>query len=581
MSRLAGRAVVLTLGAALALAGEIPARQGPATSSCLACHGNPDLFDQESRAKVVDAFATDVHRAAGLSCQDCHGGNPDPRLADDMDAAMASDDAKHPYLGVPDRAAIPALCGGCHSDPDTMRRFNPDLRVDQEREYRSSHHGQALARGDLGVATCADCHGAHGILAAADPRSPVYPRQVAETCRKCHGDAAHMAGRKLADGRPLPIDQYARWRQSVHAVALLEKEDLSAPTCNDCHGNHGATPPGLQSIAFVCGRCHGREEELFRQSPKRAGFEAHNELLADAGPDGCAACHSAPEPQAALTGVHAFSECTSCHGNHGVVRPTLAMLSPLPSTPCALCHEPPESAAGVAPEARGVQEHYLTTRDGLLAAAQTGGVPEAERFDWLVDRALELPTHSLALAGESGTERRLRPEFERLFAKFRIGKTYYTFHDPATGAEVRAPIVRCADCHAEPAVAASDPVGAATSAALLDGMRELIGTTARAERLVLAARRGGVETQRALTEIDKAVDDQIELEVMVHGFASGPGSAFAAKQTEGVGYARAALAAGGEALAELGFRRRGLGVALGFCVLFLIALALKIRQIGS
>jgi hypothetical protein len=222
----------------------------------------------------------------------------------------------------------------------------------------------------------------------------------------------------------------------------------------------------------------------------------------------------------------------------------------------------------------------MTTRDGLLEAAKTGGVKENERFDWLVDRALELPAHSQALSGEAGTERRLRPEFERLFAKFRIGKSYYTFRDPASGAEVRAPIVRCSDCHAEAAVAASDPVGSETSAAMLRGMRELIGTTARAERVTLAARRGGVETRRAQVEIDKAVDDQIELEVMVHGFSSGPQSAFAAKQTEGLGFAKAALAAGREALGELGFRRRGLGVALGFCVLFLIALGLKIRQMG-
>jgi len=582
MSRaLARGALVFGVGLGLGLATGLAAQQPGAPSSCLACHGNADVFDQDSRAKVVEAFANDVHRAAGLSCQDCHGGNPDPALADDMDRAMATDDREHPYRGVPERAAIPALCGRCHSDPDYMRRFNPELRVDQEREYRSSHHGQALAKGDLGVATCADCHGAHGILAADDPRSPVYPRQVAETCRKCHGDAKHMAGRKLPDGRPLPIDQYERWRRSVHAQALLEKEDLSAPTCNDCHGNHGATPPGLTSIAFVCGRCHGREAELFRQSPKHAAFEAHNELLQDAGPEGCAACHSAPEPQAALAGVHGFSECTTCHGNHGVVRPTLAMLSPLPGTPCAFCHEPPEPAGSPAVEARGVHEHYLTTRDGLLEAAKTGGVKESERFDWLVDRALELPAHSQALSGEGGTERRLRPEFERLFAKFRIGKSYYTFRDPASGAEVRAPIVRCSDCHAEAAIAASDPVGAETSAAILRGMRELIGTTARAERVTLAARRGGVETRRAQVEIDKAVDDQIELEVMVHGFSSGPQSAFAAKQSEGLGFAKAALAAGREALGELGFRRRGLGVALGFCVLFLIALGLKIRQMGS
>lgn len=557
--------------------------QAPAASSCVACHGNADLFDQESRAKTVEAFAADVHHAAGIGCQDCHGGNPDPALADDMDRAMATDDPQHPYRGVPDRAAIPALCGRCHSDPDYMRRFDPELRVDQEREYRTSHHGQALAKGDTGVATCADCHGAHGILSAADPRSPVYPRQVAETCRQCHGDPAHMAGRTSDDGRPLPIDQYERWRRSVHAAALLEKEDLSAPTCNDCHGNHGAAPPGLDSIANVCGRCHGREAELFRQSPKRAGFELHNrEFLSSVGPEGCAACHSPPEPAASRAGNHAFTECTSCHGNHSVVRPTVAMLSPLPATPCAFCHEPPAPAGSATPpEPRGVREHYARTRDALLAEAQSASVAEAERFDWLIDRALALPDHVLAPAGAQSVAPRLRPEFERLFAKFRIGKTSHTFRDPATGAEVRSAVVRCSDCHSDPEVATSEPLGATTSAAMIAGMRELIGTTASAERTVLAARRGGVETRRALTAIDQAVDDQIELEVMVHGFAAGPDSAFAKKQAEGMEAARAAMAAGQEGLGELGYRRRGLALALGIIVTFLIALGFKIRHIGS
>ena len=35
------------------------------------------------------------------------------------------------------------------------------------------------------------------------------------SCRKCHGDAKHMAGSTLADGRPLPIDQYERRRSSA------------------------------------------------------------------------------------------------------------------------------------------------------------------------------------------------------------------------------------------------------------------------------------------------------------------------------------------------------------------------------
>jgi hypothetical protein len=551
-------------------------------TSCTVCHADPEMFDADV-VRIVEQFRDDVHSEVGLSCHDCHGGNPDPALSDDP-AAMDEGFAPHPYRGSPAQADVPAFCGRCHSDPNFMRRFRPDIRVDQEREYRTSHHGLALARGETRVATCIDCHGVHGILRIGDPRSRVHPKKVADTCRSCHGDPRRMAGVKLADGRPLPVDQYALWRQSVHAASLLERDDLSAPTCNDCHGNHGATPPGVDSVAFVCGQCHGREAELFRASAKQAGFQSHNDLLASvegAEGAGCAACHEPPEPQAAVKNVGHFTECATCHGNHAVLRPTMSMLARLPATPCAFCHEGSGPLAGEVPEPEAKRKNYEAMRDVLLAAAERDGLQGDARFDWLVDQALVLPTHTLEPAAGAGEGTRvLRPEFERLFTKFRIGKTHFSYEDPATGKPVRAAVVRCSDCHASEPALASEPVGLATGEAMLAKMRELTALTARAERILLAARRGGVETRQALQEIDGAVDSQIELEVLVHTFADGPDSAFTQKHKEGVAHARAALAAGQAALGELSYRRTGLAVSLGLIVLVLIGLGLKIRQIS-
>ncbi|HYX25201.1 MAG TPA: hypothetical protein VFC23_13690, partial [Thermoanaerobaculia bacterium] len=547
----------------------------PAASSCVTCHANPDLFDG-ARRKIVDSFRADVHAAVGISCQDCHGGNPDPKLAEDP-GAMDPKFASNPYRGAPKRTDVPRFCGRCHSDPEYMKRFRPGLRVDQEREYATSVHGKLLAQGDTKVATCVDCHGVHGILRPSDPRSPVFPKHVAETCSTCHGDPKRMAGYTLADGRPLPVDQYARWRRSVHAAAMFDKGDLTAPTCNDCHGNHGATPPGVESVAFVCGQCHGREAELFRASAKHAGFQGHNGLLAGAGGK-CAACHEPPEPQASLTTVHSFTECVTCHENHAVVRPTVAMLSPLPAIPCAFCHEGPGRPVGGPREPEATRRNYQRTRDGLLAAARAAGVKGDALFDWMVDRAVALPNH---LEQGEEKERRQRPEFARLFTKFRIGRTYYTYQDPVTGKEARAAVVRCSQCHSPSPALAGAPLGLEASDRFLTQMRDLTALTGSAERTLLAARRGGVETRSALTEIDQAVDAQIELEVLVHTFASAPGGAFEKKHQEGVTHARAALAAGQKSLGELAYRRRGLAVSLGFIGLVLVGLAWKIREISQ
>lgn len=539
-------------------------------SSCVTCHSDPDMFEPED-IKMVEAVAKGVHGKVGLSCQDCHGGNPDPAVADDMDAAMDENFAPNPFRGAPDRTAIPEFCGNCHANAEYMKKFKPDLRVDQLQEYRTSQHGKLLAQGDTKVATCVDCHGVHGILAPSSPDSPVYATQVAKTCAKCHADSKHMAGYTTADGRPLPTDQYAQWQRSVHAAALLDKGDFSAPTCNDCHGNHGAAPPGIESAAFVCGQCHGREADLFRQSDKHEGFQEHNEYLADGST--CADCHDESEPQSKVTDVHVFAECTTCHGNHGIVSPRITMLAPLPAVPCAFCHEPGPSGAPV-PEAPGVLEHYHNVRDQLVENAKADGLSGTDLFDRLVDDAQKLPFHTVQGADGKPV---LRPEFQRLFQKFRLGKTYYTYKDPATGKEVRQSVVRCSHCHG-----GTEPgSGAVVAKEYLNGIHELTSWTARAERISLRAGRGGVSTQAAQDAIDKAVDAQIQMQVLVHAFQGGKDSPFAKKQSEGLKDADTALKAGQAALGELRFRREGLAASLGIILLVLIGLALKIRSLGE
>lgn len=553
---------------AAALFGTVAYAAAPAAkTSCIACHTNPDYVD-EAGIKATKAFADDIHARAGLSCHDCHGGNPDPALADDVDAAMNAAFAKNPFAGAPERGGIPDFCGKCHSSPQYMRRFQPAARVDQVAEYWTSRHGQGLKRGDTAVATCVDCHGIHGMRGSGDPQSKVYPTHVADTCSGCHSDPKRMAGRVNERGRPLAVDQHARWKQSVHAKALLDRGDLFAPTCNDCHGNHGSTPPGVTSVANVCGQCHGRESELFRQSPKLAGFAGHNELLASS--EGCGSCHEG-QSETVLTIDH-FSECATCHEHHAVTRPTIALLGFLPDVPCAYCHEGSGALTDKLQEPEERRERYAETRDGLLAAANAKGLGGDDRFDWMVDQALLLPTH--VVAGGAPGKQQLRPEFARLFDKFRIGKTHYTWTDPVTGQERRAKVRRCTDCHVDAGLA-----GSTTARAMLDSMRQLTSLTARAERTLLAAKRGGVEVHAVHADLAAAVDRQIELEVLVHSFNAG--GEFAAKHKEGVKHASDAQKSGQLALKELANRRKGLGASLGIIALVLIGLGLKIRGLSK
>jgi predicted CXXCH cytochrome family protein len=265
------------------------------SSSCIACHSSLDT----TLSDPVKLFEHDIHRTKGLSCSDCHGGNPARN-----DKAGAKD-GLWGYVGRPSAAQLPAFCGKCHSDAGLMKKFNPSLRVDQVQEYFTSVHGRRLQGGDQKVATCVSCHGVHGIRSPGDPLSPVYPLNVAETCAKCHADPERMSVYGIAH------DQYPKYKSSVHARALYEKHDLSAPTCNDCHGNHGAAPPGLTSVANVCGQCHARQAELFQKSPHKEPFDRMQT-------GECLRCHSNHDilpPTDQMAGVGQGSTCVSCHNN--------------------------------------------------------------------------------------------------------------------------------------------------------------------------------------------------------------------------------------------------------------------------
>lgn len=261
--------------------------------SCVACH--TQMGDQ--LAAPVTAMQDDIHAQRGLSCADCHGGDP---AQDDPTLSMSP---RKGFVAKPKPKDVPQFCGKCHSNAEFMKRFNPSLRVDQEAEYFTSVHGKLARQGDAKVATCISCHGFHGIKAVKDPNAPVYPLKVAQTCGQCHANADYM--------RPysIPTDQVEKYSQSMHREALVKKLDLSAPTCNDCHGNHGAAPPGVTAVANVCGTCHTRQSDLFQKSPHKAPFETAQ--LA-----GCVVCHNNHEihsPTDEMLGVSQRATCVSCH----------------------------------------------------------------------------------------------------------------------------------------------------------------------------------------------------------------------------------------------------------------------------
>ena len=257
-------------------------------------------------APARDFARADVHRDRGFTCVDCHGGD-----ASATDKAAAKAPATK-FRGKPTGTQIVAVCARCHSDAALMRKYAPRQRVDQATEYATSVHGQQLAKGDHKVATCVSCHGAHGVRLVSDAQSPVYPLNVANTCTTCHADAEpheglHAQRRAAADRSEGEVR-----RRACITRRMVERNDLSAPTCNDCHGNHGAAPPGVGAVTNVCGTCHTvfahevRDEHAQRRSSTAAASSATTTTTSSSPPTRCSAPtrkRSAPRATARATTV--------------------------------------------------------------------------------------------------------------------------------------------------------------------------------------------------------------------------------------------------------------------------------------
>ena len=296
---------VTRVAAATAQAEEQPSGKPASQNTCLVCHSH--LGGQ--LASPTGPFPTDIHAEKGLTCASCHGGDPTS-----MDIRVAMNPAKG-FRGRPSRQEVPAFCGRCHSDATYMRKFNPTVKTEEVAQYFTSVHGKRLRQGDRRVATCINCHSVHDIKLVSDPTSPVYPTNVPATCGKCHSDREYMQGYGLPS-----LSQVDDYQSSVHYRALSVEGNLAAPTCQSCHGSHGATPPGVTSIADVCGTCHAHNRDFFEKSPHRDAF--------------------------ASLGA---ASCVQCHGNHAIQTAGEYMLVG-PNSVCLTCHAPDDNGGQRAQE---------------------------------------------------------------------------------------------------------------------------------------------------------------------------------------------------------------------------------------
>jgi len=162
---------------------------------CGMCHGSAhELLDPKSAAfhaavpdtcgmchsEIAEQYKASVHGkavAGGITlapvCNDCHGEHKIIRPENPASPVNA--------------AHIRETCGSCHGNVRLTRRFG--LPTDRLVSFDESFHGLAAKAGQQTVANCASCHGVHNILASSDPKSTINPKNLPQTCGKCHPGA--------------------------------------------------------------------------------------------------------------------------------------------------------------------------------------------------------------------------------------------------------------------------------------------------------------------------------------------------------------------------------------------------------
>ncbi len=255
---------------------------------CMECHGDEDIEAESDRGKGLDlhvvpeAFEDSPH--LDLSCTECHAG---PADFEDV----PHNDGKPIALG----------CKNCHED--------------EANEYAHSIHGSKQLEGDQEAATCADCHGKHGILPAEDRRSSTNKFRLSVTCAKCHQGGTMLKTHQVGD--PKAVEHFV---DSIHGRALLVDGLSVAPTCSNCHGVHNILPHENEAskiskanLPDTCGACHVLVEETYAKS-------VHGRLLAAGHKEGptCVDCHTSHEISRPLQPEFHLSidhKCGECHAD--------------------------------------------------------------------------------------------------------------------------------------------------------------------------------------------------------------------------------------------------------------------------
>jgi hypothetical protein len=150
--------------------------------TCVSCHGaHLILPPSDPKSRIAPANVTDTCGACHQRVKTVYDKGAHGKLHQDGDKGAPTCVDCHSAHNIAKttkndwQVAVANQCGDCHAD--------------YMKSFKLTYHGKVTNLGYGNSATCASCHGAHEILPASDPNSPIAPANRLQTCRKCHKDA--------------------------------------------------------------------------------------------------------------------------------------------------------------------------------------------------------------------------------------------------------------------------------------------------------------------------------------------------------------------------------------------------------
>lgn len=152
-------------------------------ANCTSCHGSHKTLSHTNPQSPT--YRTNV----AATCGSCHVGINEQYQTGIHGKAVAAGDKNAP------------VCTDCHTAHAIIEPTSADFRMqstpicgschrDKFSTYRDTFHSQlGLLGGYVETARCWDCHGAHQILPASDPNSPIARQNLVKTCGRCHAGA--------------------------------------------------------------------------------------------------------------------------------------------------------------------------------------------------------------------------------------------------------------------------------------------------------------------------------------------------------------------------------------------------------